>query len=565
MRPWSFVCEACFYFGQTEAKTESADRDSGRYLDHVIFQVGPQAVPFMVHTGVLIERCPAFAESVMGATAIGDKVAFDGRKINLPDEEARIFWIFVVWLYTEELVPPLEDLGTDTEGIEARSHEPRLRFARKVWPGTELWDDEDLVDAYIFGRKHHMDSLSTLAVSTLAAENEKLQRTASLAAVCQAFGAGHWAKLLCDYLVDEADWRLVCDYCDRIEDASPFPPEYISRVEERELTKCNAPVSYNWWREAPCRYHIHHGLKEQERCALTWAEPGPDGRYNADVYEQLKDVGIVLVDAVAYPLVLHKGLISGQAEYFRRAFSGSFAEGKEAQIQLAEENLRIFLMMVDFVYTRIVREPTHEDRQALRALSDQRPETCHEPDSVMGETLGRTLVACSDPSPPTMAAEIRVTCARQTHQEELVELYILADRRDVRLLRDDIMNELIVQREQGWPLVTSRHPVIYAAFVSLPNSSKLCKYTVQEATWGWTEGNSQKRELIKLPPDFLGQVVGKMLKLRAEAVLRPFWRGNICLYHEHADDAEKASFRLDWKEFQATLKEKGAVLEPVET
>ncbi|KAK4539602.1 hypothetical protein LTR36_010538 [Oleoguttula mirabilis] len=402
----------------------------GRYLDHVTFLVGPKAVPFTVHTGVLIERCPAFADNVLGIEVVRDRAALDGRKVLLEQEEARIFWIFLVWLYTCELVPPPEELGVGIDGVDVRVLGLPRRFADDEDSNTTgSWNDEDLVDIYLFGRRLQIDNLTTVAISTLATENGRIVRTASIAAVRKAFGAGHWAKLMCDYLVDEAEWYADWGKSPRTEQTRDYPDEYISRIEQASRDSSSAAKQFKSWRNAPCRYHVHHGIQEQEHCSLLWSKTWPKRRYTAEIYDGLQSVGTILVGEARYPIVLHKGLISGQSKYFCSAFSGAFAERKTGRIELLKESLDAFLAMVDWVYTQEIRERTMEDRRLLQALAGPRVNAFGVPD------------AATDDMPDDAASNVDAfgsLGAKKICQGELIELYVLADReRDLANLPSD--------------------------------------------------------------------------------------------------------------------------------
>lgn len=515
------------------------------------FVIGPQAVPFTIHAGFLVERCPAFAETCLGASCVRDTATIDGNRCVLAQESARTFWIFLVWLYTNKLVSPPEDLGCDTDGVEVRGRVPCARLADEFLRGQaqEGWIDEDLVDAYLFGRRHHIDALSTVAISTLAKESEGFSRTASLASVHKAFDAGHWAVLLCEYLVDEAEWRLDEQGWDQIDDMSAealsiFPHEYISRVQRAKPNPGSVPKSRSSWREAACRYHTHHGTKEQERCSHALGKRGLQNTHTSVMYRHLEHPGTVRLDADALPIVVHKGLISEHAAFFRGAFSGDFTEGKTGHVEVFEDDFITFLMMTNWLYTGKLHVPAAAQRQALATLDELYPKQL----SYCGQDASNTGQRYSPPGSPEV---------------DLVMLYILADRREIRRLRNEVLNGLIFRREKGCSLLSSNFPLIQVAFISLPPSAKLCSFLIDEATWGWDEGLAHMDDLTHLPADFLGKVVQKMVQLRRERKLLPPWRQNLCVYHEHVDDAEKAACRERSKGYQAKLKQKGAAMEPV--
>ncbi|KAK4553263.1 hypothetical protein LTR86_009563 [Recurvomyces mirabilis] len=85
---------------------QSASPLSVLFLDTIVFHVGPDSSPFTLHTGILIDRCPAFAEHCLGGDVVEERLAVNGRECELPSDAAVIFNIVLVWLYTDSLVLP---------------------------------------------------------------------------------------------------------------------------------------------------------------------------------------------------------------------------------------------------------------------------------------------------------------------------------------------------------------------------------------------------------------------------------------------------------------------------
>ncbi|KAK5690537.1 hypothetical protein LTR97_012090 [Elasticomyces elasticus] len=328
------------------------NHSNSRYLYSITFKIGPQAVPFVVHAGVLFKQCPALAEAWLGAAVVNDMQTLEERERELPDEDARIFWVFMVWLYTNNLVVPSKDLGAGIDGVKERdSAAIALRLhqepGKEILPGTLQWSDDDLVELYIFCRRHHVDALGNLALSTLSVQNVQFGRTCSTTAVEAAVSAGHNAELLFKYMIDEANWRS---------GDTPVGDDTWNNFDQHytRLTKAaleNDKLTYASFRERPCRYHIHHGEDEQRLCTSLWMHKTSLSEGHPAIYEHLRETGTVFVGAKRLRLVLHKGLLLANANFFQGAFSGHFAESRSNVVELVEEDPAIFLLFVHWLYT----------------------------------------------------------------------------------------------------------------------------------------------------------------------------------------------------------------------
>lgn len=153
--------------------------------------------------------------------------------------------------------------------------------------------------------------------------------------------------------------------------------------------------------------------------------------------------------------------------------------------------------------------------------------------------------------------------AKSRWQDDLVDLFIFADRRDIPGLRNDVMSRLITARELGWPLLCTVDR-INVAYASLPPSSALCEYLAEEAAWCWDRDSEQNCHFELLPPDFTAKVLRHMLN-QPKCSSRPWWRTYICHYHQHSSDAEQTECHAKRLSWHRRIDAKGPVMEPVET
>lgn len=485
---------------------------------------------FTVHAGVLIRQCPAFAESCLGSEALKSKSACHEKDIVLGREDARIFWIFVVWLYTSELVRPPEELGEYESGVEERKHEPVARLAEEDMnvKEQEAWVDEDLVDLYLFSRSHHIDTLANLGLSTLAEQSEKLRRTTSLPAVQRAYDTGHWASMLRGILVEEAERRLARTKTPAHRAQSP--PDYLSDILKSQLDGSSPAKNYTTWHSAPCRYHIHHGTQEQQECAKVWQNGGPSGKRSTALYAMLDEPRTMLVGVNEVPIMVHKGLVEHHSPFFRGAFSGRFAEA-QGTIKLPPEDGTVLLMTMHWLYTGTIRLPDAEERRWMRALMPADGDDTSEIAAVKLEESAAETDALGGLIESGMHGS-----ARSTQQDDLLMLYVTAHRRQLQQLQDAVMTRLVELRRAEWAPMTSSLPRIRMACDCGMIGTKLGAYLIDEAAWCWKTDLQAVNALSDLPSDFLGPVVEAMLK-KKQGESPPWLAQEPCLrYHERIDE-----------------------------
>ncbi|KAK4553326.1 hypothetical protein LTR86_009626 [Recurvomyces mirabilis] len=114
---------------------------------------------------------------------------------------------------------------------------------------------------------------------------------------------------------------------------------------------------------------------------------------------------------------------------------------------------------------------------------------------------------------------------------DLVELYVLADRRGIERLRDDVMTTYIYEHSRAQCIATSAS--IKAAFTHLPETSKmrefiLCEY---DCYGGKFSGRASPDDVMELPSAFLAHLLAR--KSGEDDLRPPHAYANLCRFHEH--------------------------------
>ncbi|KAF7192089.1 hypothetical protein HII31_06475 [Pseudocercospora fuligena] len=485
----------------------------GRYLDTVQFLVGPDAQPFVLHIGLLIHRCPAFAQAVLPENIVAQRQDSADLKVHLEHQDARVFSIFSVWLYTRYLIrpPSANDRGDcSTEGI---APEPRLVSGIED-KRNNTWKDVDLVELYLFGQRYGIHKLANAAISALWAQNMRLRRSSSAPAVKKTLSAITGKGTLWQYFSEEAalqskQWQV------KIEERNDaFPARFIPCV-RLELDKHNnLGFDHTQTIKAPCRYHTHEGIVEQPHCEKQQrAARKPGKKFSSEYYEFLQDVGTVLVGPSKTPFTVHRGLMSARSEYFRGAFEGQFAEGESGIIKLDEEDPIVLIMLLHVLYESL-RRPDETDRNIQAQNGDN---------EVRDLALDRYQ-------------EIQ-DAGIELWLDDLIDLYILCDRRGIPSVRHRIMDEL-TKRRPDWVLVGSSLERISKVWNNLPPAA-LCKFLVDEAACEWHNGLEFKNDIGQLPSDFLARVIQAALEVMNGKTLvpEPAWeKGAEIYYNDYEPD-----------------------------
>ncbi|KXT02011.1 hypothetical protein AC578_6540 [Pseudocercospora eumusae] len=471
-----------------------------RYLDTVTIYVGDEQIPFVLHLGILRERCPKLLEVLGQDASIRGNDAFE-----LPAEEERTFRMFQVWLYTGELIEPTADvLGKSEEEFEAQKRDvTRLVVGdSKEAESSVKWLDEDLIDLYLLGRRFKLDTLCNNIINELWAEHNLMQCTTSLPAIKKAFAK---SQHLSQFLIHEADYRLSTDKLNIPDKVTEYPLEYVAGILRQILERQQASrhgwsdmsVVDNYWQRV-CRYHNNCMRGTVLGCEEHWIESWQQRKLNRSrkqaLYTRLSDVGTVVVGPEQVPFTVHIRLVSAFSEFFRGAFEGRFEEGRTGRVVLEDDSPAEFAMMLHWLYTGDVHVPSKDDYDFLDALEPH-----------VGDSEAEDGSSCVYPPNPDHL--------RGRFQDSLVGLYILADKRGVQRLKNDILTQICDQKSRGWPLLVSSLERISMACDNLPDQDPLRAWLEQEASRHWSRSmNLSRSDMQKLPPDFLANVMHNMLQ-----------------------------------------------------
>ncbi|EME80659.1 uncharacterized protein MYCFIDRAFT_156289 [Pseudocercospora fijiensis CIRAD86] len=255
----------------------------------------------------------------------------------------------------------------------------------------------------------------------------------------------------------------------------------------------------NYW-ERVCGYHINCVHSSALRCEHRWIESCKQRTLNRTrkqaLYTRLSDIGTVLVGPEQVPFTVHITLISVFSDFFRGAFEGRFEEGRTRRVVLEDDSPADFAMMLYWLYTGDIYIPTKDDYDFLDALKG------HDGASEAEDGSGWVTL------PSSLALKLRF-------QDSLVGLYILADKRGVQRLKNDILTQIRDQKSGSWPLLISSIDRISLACYNLPDQDPLRAWLEQEASQSWTGSMHLSRsEIKKLPPDFLVNVMHNILQRR---------------------------------------------------
>ncbi|KAF7192087.1 hypothetical protein HII31_06473 [Pseudocercospora fuligena] len=458
-----------------------------------------QQTPFILHLGILRERCPKLLEVLGQDASIHGDDAFE-----LVAEDERIFRMFQVWLYTGELIEPTADVLGKNEDEFAMQKRNAIRLVEgdsKEVERSIKWLDEDLIDLYLLGRRFKIETLRNDILNELWAEHNSLQCTTSFPAVKKAFEK---SQHLSQFLIHEAVYRLYADELNIPDNAAEYPPEYVTGI-LRQVLKTHQAPRYSWsemtvddyWLRV-CQYHSNCGRSTTFACERRWAALQRQRSLNRSrkqaLYTRLSDIGTVVVGPEQVSFTVHITLISAFSEFFRGAFEGRFEEGRTGRVVLEDDSPAEFAMMVHWLYTGDVHVPSNDDYDFLDAL---------EPHD--GDTEAENGSSCGYPPNPDHL--------KRRFQDSIVGLYILADKRGVQRLKNDILTQISDQKSGSWPLLVSSIERISLACDNLPDQDPLRAWLEQEASRNWSGSmNLSRSDMKKLPPDFLANVMHNILQ-----------------------------------------------------
>lgn len=262
---------------------------------------------------------------------------------------------------------------------------------------------------------------------------------------------------------------------------------------------------------------------------------------------------------------LHRDLLCEASDYFKNAFMKEFVEAQTGSIALDDVSTRTFGMFQGWLYSgRIVlpKDSTaHIDHTRPVKQKDgtsNPPDLRDLPPEEPKKETGTNDTSISPPSHPLKCPECGIASpgvgkmAHNAHRtdlhavdwlDDLLDLFILADKYNVPLLRTEVMIESQHLDEQWYAMPGLE--IIARAYDSLPETSQFCLYCVEMYNRYWASDESkvcvcaqeERREFYNsesMPKAFLFQLMHEALQLNrrawSELVKRPFdW----CRFHEH--------------------------------
>lgn len=259
--------------------------------------------------------------------------------------------------------------------------------------------------------------------------------------------------------------------------------------------------------------------------------------------------------------VINRQLICKQSKFFEKAFSGErFIEGQTGECTIKDVNVGIFRIFSAWLYgmclTYVAEEGQDDDMAELYTTSSSKKSA----DSSLSSDTLTTASESTEPDTSNFEATDIPTQPETWSWTVMVELYIFADRFDVRRLRADVIDLM------AWAKGMPQYRTIRRAFDGVPKSSPLRAFLILESaylTYFDVDDNHQE-PYADLPRDFLVGVMrvnshrlpvkqcdscfGEAKKLCAgiknsihddgfDTDIRPIQR-DPCIYHEHETEAE---------------------------
>ncbi|GIZ49956.1 hypothetical protein CKM354_001297200 [Cercospora kikuchii] len=403
----------------------------GAYQEVHTFVVGPEAVPFTLHTNLLRERCPTFLDELLQREGqvqpspagkretclLGDiSPCPTDRPLDLRTLRVTLFRVFATWLYTGQLVLPEEYASKPPQATRLVAKAPH-----KVIEAAGTWRDEDLIDLYLFASRHELWELANLAITRLWKQNDQYCRTTALPAIERAFAAGAfgwddslgcsgpnqkpYVMRLQDYLLFEGARRLEdikASWLDLMLTTHLFPPPYNralhARYHEspRAIEKRHHDMPEPFWEYEPCYFHCHEEKEEQKKCAARGAlslpdspnvVPRPSPVVSPTFHTLLRGVCTVLVGRGQVSFTLHKELACHVSDFFRDTFGDAWHGPPNDTIQLPHEQPRDFALFASWLYSAEICLPTLQEVRGTDGLP-ARPKTPKGKDRVRSDEDG---------------------------------------------------------------------------------------------------------------------------------------------------------------------------------
>ncbi|KAK5114028.1 hypothetical protein LTR85_010334 [Meristemomyces frigidus] len=479
--------------------------------------------------------------------------------LHVPDVSARTISIFLVWLYTRQLMRPRDDDALPAEDHAASladelctGAKQRLYVEDIEYPHPEGYymEDLDLVELAILAERYSIPALAVAALRELVQSGWSHGRSTTADAVNSAYAELPHGSFLIRFLIEDAHVNLFGKSFPA--SSSAFCTQYIADVlEQISLPRDHGTLFLHVGRTWEYQYYTLTTCSNDVR---RWSAPEYRWKFFPCPSSGLmgSQMCTILVGPRKQSFSVHRGYLCFHSKYFNTALTGGFIEATSGILSLDNESVRTFNHFLLWMYEGRVRIPPK--RPHVHIGGDAQP-SCH----------GRIQVGVErmhDPGKPEASNDDPETKETQDEREwvrrNLIELYIFADRRHIPALRNDIITKIVTDSEDrdetghGWPATDPRH--VRLALDNLPASSTLVRYLVAEV---WFSKDEERAALVKSPlPSFVeGDLSATPSRwcwgtIRHGLSYAP-WREDLCAFYEHDDHARSSA--KECKHGQANL------------
>ncbi|KAG9673345.1 hypothetical protein KCU99_g6245, partial [Aureobasidium melanogenum] len=297
--------------------------------------------------------------------------------------------------------------------------------------------------------------------------------------------------------------------------------------------------------------------------------------------------------------VVHQSFLCAKSQYFTKALSGSFQEAVTRFIPLPDVSPILFRIFVAWIYHGKLAYIPPDDRtidedfdslkitekdcekepdlqsERQNKLNNNQSDSGDSDDDVTGPSTGAPMPEASDHdassssgsserSSPTSTVQYEGDDATTWSCDVLIKLYVFSDRFDVRELRADTLDALIISCKSLHGIQAQRY--IHHTWMNTSIKSKLREYVVHHIAYTWAF--DQPASVYEtLPAEFLAAVMvtnsrrlpSKLCSLCHKKATKPFkdlpkdmckkkdvapFDTDLCFYHEHPDEEERKACRL---------------------
>jgi len=196
---------------------------------------------------------------------------------------------------------------------------------------------------------------------------------------------------------------------------------------------------------------------------------------------------------------VQKAFLMHYSDYFRKALSGTWKEAEDGVVKLVDVEPAVFNLFLEWLYTQQV------------------PNDCSEYNRIANAGLQFTF--------------------SNTGPLWKIKLYVFADRFAVAKLRTALNRQIVNDPEAVSRITWDNFSVTYA-FDNLPSTNPLLDLFVDRYYMEWNGWGSVQ----SLPHEFLHRFLQRVGGERAQGrKASEMFKMDLCIYHEHATDAEKSS------------------------